>query len=213
MSSVRTTRCYLYVTDQVLHGQIVGELFAPFPEVGGVDPASLAAAEECDLIGTVTDTNKARRLVLTLLATDTAPVGSRPCLLAELWNEARGPEVSKELKYFRGPSRTKLRSLVLGGVGGVAVNLAGITFDERLDRIAEAKATNATVGTLVPQPGNKFDKNALAVVVENVGTIGMIPKTFNQTIVRTGQVDIVCMKNFTKDGKELWSVTVRAIPI
>ena len=209
----RTTRSYLYVTpDQTLHGQVVDRRFIPFPQVAGVDPASFAAAGQCALLGTVVDTNPSRRLVLTLLATDTAPPGY-PCTLDELWNDARGPSAGKDIKFMKGASRTKLRNLVMGGVGGVAVQLAGTTFDGRLERIAEAFARAARVATLVPQPGNSFDEHALAVDVEGVGTIGMIPKTFNQTIVRSGDVEIVRMQPFTKDGVELWSVTVRATPI
>eukprot|EP00620_Florenciella_sp_RCC1587_P018996 CAMPEP_0182576552 /NCGR_PEP_ID=MMETSP1324-20130603/34303_1 /TAXON_ID=236786 /ORGANISM="Florenciella sp., Strain RCC1587" /LENGTH=195 /DNA_ID=CAMNT_0024792271 /DNA_START=45 /DNA_END=628 /DNA_ORIENTATION=+ len=184
MSYTRTQRCYLYVTsDDVLHGQLVNGRFTPYPQVGDVDPASLAAAGDCTLLGTVTDVNKARRLMLTLLSTEAPPAGSRPCPLDQLWDDARGPRLANELKYCNGLSRTKLRTKVLGGVGGVAINVAGTTFEDRPELIAQAKTMNASVATLVPQPKNKFDDKAVAIQIDGVGIIGMVPNTQTASIV------------------------------
>ena len=97
-------------------------------------------------------------------------------------------------------------------MGGIAVPLAGTTFDGRSARIAEAKACGARMATLTPDPSNKFDDGAIKVTIEGIGEIGMVPKTSNQSIVRTGQVPIVRMEKFTKGGEELWAVTIRAVP-
>ena len=86
-------------------------------------------------------------------------------------------------------------------------------WDEARSKIAQAKEMNASTVTLVPQPNNKFDDRAVAVQIEGLGIIGMIPKTQTGSIVRSGQAPIVRMERFRKGKQDLWSVMVRAVAV
>ena len=213
----RTERGYIYTTTgNQVYGQQVGGKLTPYPCVAGVSPADLAAAAGADLVGSVVDVNRVRRFVLTVVAVETVPEGAVGCEIDRLWNDKTAHPLSSTLRFFSGVSRKALRDLILSGSSQhVAVTLAGTTFDGRLERIAKAKAGGKAVAKLVPQPGNRFDRHAISVEVDEIGSIGMIPKTLTRSIIRSGEVPIVRMECFkSKTDQQLWSVTIRAqIPL